>query len=80
MCKNCYHARGRTKKASKCEHSDRPLYAKGICKNCYLSIYHKKKRSANKQDSLNPGQLVEEVDKIASSKKTYKKTQQQTAE
>ena len=48
MCKNCYHAKGRTKKASKCEHKDRTLYAKGICKNCYLSIYHKKKRSAQR--------------------------------
>lgn len=45
MCQNCYHAKGRTKKATKCEHTDRSLYAKGICKNCYLSIYHKKKRS-----------------------------------
>ena len=44
MCKNCYHAKGRTKLASKCEHNDRPLYAKGICKNCYLSLYHKAKR------------------------------------
>lgn len=41
MCKNCYHAKGRTKKASKCEHSDRVMYSKGVCKNCYLSTYHK---------------------------------------
>lgn len=48
MCKNCYHAKGRTKLATKCEHHDRALYAKGVCKNCYLSIYHKKKRSSKK--------------------------------
>lgn len=44
MCKNCYHAKGRTKKAIECEHKDRVLYAKGICKNCYLSVYHKERR------------------------------------
>lgn len=48
MCKNCYHAKGRTKLATKCEHKDRALYAKGVCKNCYLSIYHKKKRKNKK--------------------------------
>jgi hypothetical protein len=41
MCKNCYHAKGRTKKADECKHHDRVLYAKGVCKNCYLSDYHK---------------------------------------
>ena len=51
MCQNCYHSKGRTKKATKCEHTDRALYAKGICKNCYLSIYHKKKRSALKEQT-----------------------------
>lgn len=44
MCKNCYHAKGRTKKASLCPHNDRVLYAKGVCKNCYLSSYHKVKK------------------------------------
>lgn len=44
MCKNCYHAKGRTKKAEMCKHADRPLYARGVCKNCYLSLYHKEKR------------------------------------
>jgi hypothetical protein len=45
MCKNCYHAKGRTKMAFACSHTDRTLYAKGLCKNCYLSIYHKSKKS-----------------------------------
>jgi hypothetical protein len=51
MCKNCYHAKGRTKKASLCPHKDRTLYAKGVCKNCYLSSYHKIKRSHEKHSS-----------------------------
>ena len=50
MCKNCYHARGRTKKAFNCDHSERVLYAKGLCKNCYLSIYHKHKRMMKKEE------------------------------
>lgn len=41
MCKNCYHAKGRTKMATECDHIERPMYARGICKNCYLSSYHK---------------------------------------
>lgn len=52
MCKNCYHAKGRTKKAQECTHHDRPLYAKGVCKNCYLSIYHKDKRLEKKKIKL----------------------------
>lgn len=52
MCKNCYHAKGRTKKAMECNHHDRPLYAKGVCKNCYLSIYHKDKRLEKRRAKL----------------------------
>jgi hypothetical protein len=51
MCKNCYHAKGRTKLAAKCDHPERALYAKGQCRNCYLSIYHKAKRIDMKKKS-----------------------------
>ena len=63
MCKNCYHAKGRTKLATKCDHTDRALYAKGVCKNCYLSIYHKKKRSS-KKEAQQPS-VEEEIDQSA---------------
>jgi hypothetical protein len=43
MCKNCYHKKGREKNASKCEHKDKPLYAFGICKQCYQLNYSKKR-------------------------------------
>lgn len=39
MCRNCYHSKGRLKKAWKCEHKDTRLYAKGLCQNCYYSSY-----------------------------------------
>ena len=45
MCKNCYHSKGRTKKATKCLHSHKALYAKGMCKNCYISEYIKVKKN-----------------------------------
>ena len=32
--------------ATKCEHTDRKLYARGICKACYLREYHNRTRSA----------------------------------
>ncbi len=50
MCKNCYHAKGRTKMSDQCTHFDRPMYANGVCKNCYLSDYHKQKRLAKKSE------------------------------
>lgn len=69
MCKNCYHSKGRSKRAEKCEHSDRPLYAKGVCKNCYLSIYHKVKREIKRKVKK---QLKAEALKIAAlSKNKY---------
>ncbi len=49
MCKNCYHLKGRNKKATGCSHVDRLLYAKGMCKNCYLSIYNKERRRKKKE-------------------------------
>lgn len=49
MCKNCYHLKGRTKKATSCEHKERVMYSKGVCKNCYLSVYHKQKRAERRR-------------------------------
>lgn len=48
MCKNCYHAGGREKLTSACPHVDRPKYAHGVCKNCYLSKYHRERRLQRK--------------------------------
>ena len=44
MCRNCYHSKGRNKKATKCGHEARAMYAKGICRACYLRRYHKSKK------------------------------------
>ena len=44
MCYNCYHSKGKTKKASKCEHHDRLHYANGYCKDCYLKINYQKRK------------------------------------
>ena len=52
MCKNCYHSRGREKPADKCPHVDRANYAHGICKNCYLSAYHRHRRAKKRADHL----------------------------
>jgi hypothetical protein len=49
MCKNCYHLKGRIKLADKCKHTDRANYAHGVCKNCYLSQYHRERRAAQRQ-------------------------------
>lgn len=42
MCNNCYHLLGRDKKAWKCEHTNKTLYALGVCQNCYQNTYMKK--------------------------------------
>lgn len=41
MCNNCYHNKGRFRMAYKCEHTDRKLYALGICATCYHYKYSK---------------------------------------
>jgi hypothetical protein len=42
MCNNCYHKYGRIKKPWNCSHDK--LYASGMCQNCYINTYNKKKR------------------------------------
>lgn len=46
MCINCYHRRGRTKKAWACPHNDRLHYSKGLCQNCYLAKYYRNRKAA----------------------------------
>jgi len=58
MCNTCYHKLGRNKKAWKCPHPNLLLYAKGKCKNCYLSIYHKE--TSFKNDKIEDNIKVEE--------------------
>ena len=45
MCINCYHRRGRTKKAWACSHDDRLHYSKGLCQNCYLAKYYRNRKA-----------------------------------
>ncbi len=60
MCINCYHRRGKTKKAWACPHTDKLHYSKGQCQNCYLAKYYKvsnlsltsQKRKSSKKDNL----------------------------
>ena len=41
--------------ATQCEHTDRKLYARKVCKGCYLRIFFRGKKKAlkeaNKEDS-----------------------------
>jgi hypothetical protein len=53
MCYNCYHRKGRDKKAWKCEHPDKNHYALGFCQNCYHTIYKKNKPEIIKKASRN---------------------------
>ena len=59
MCRSCYHQMGNSKQASKCAHKTKPNYAKGMCKNCYLSYYYesklKQQRAIKKQKSQTAG-------------------------
>lgn len=48
MCNNCYHKYGRTKKPWNCHHDK--LYAAGMCQNCYINNYNRKKREERQQD------------------------------
>lgn len=48
MCNHCYHKYGRNSNADACPHTDRLVYAKGKCQNCYLNDYNKEKRRLKK--------------------------------
>ena len=59
MCNHCYHKYGRNSFATACVHTDRLIYAKGKCQNCYLNEYNKEKRQqrkglANPSSNLKP--------------------------
>jgi len=47
MCNQCYHKHGRTKKPWKCSHEK--LYAHGLCQNCYINAYNKKRSDQAKE-------------------------------
>ncbi len=51
MCSNCYHSRGRDKKAWKCPHTDKIHYALGFCQNCYQANYTKIKSKTSEDDN-----------------------------
>jgi len=48
MCNQCYHKHGRTKKPWKCNHEK--LYAHGLCQNCYINAYNKKRSQKVKDE------------------------------
>ncbi len=45
MCNNCYHSKGRSKRAWKCSHKEKAHYAHGVCQSCYQIIYIKVRES-----------------------------------
>ena len=55
MCKNCYHRRGREKKADKCPHTDKAHYSKGLCQNCYLADNYLKRKAKGKVPAKKAG-------------------------
>lgn len=69
MCNHCYHKYGRNSYADACPHSDRLVYAKGKCQNCYLNDYNKQKRRM-KKDKASSSPSAE--DKSQSSNKRLK--------
>ena len=59
MCNHCYHKYGRKSNADKCCHTDRLVYAKGKCQNCYLNDYNKQKRKIKKQMLVSPESSID---------------------
>jgi hypothetical protein len=78
MCNHCYHKYGRNSFADACPHTDRLVYAKGKCQNCYLNDYNKQKRRMKKDkgsSNLSDVKLQEEVvDIIEPQMKRFKKS------
>lgn len=67
MCNNCYHRYGRTKKPWNCPHEK--LYAGGMCQNCYINNYNRKKRELNnlKEEASEVEPKIEEDDEMKKS-------------
>ncbi len=63
MCNNCYHSIGRNKKAWKCIHTDKPLYALGVCQNCYQTKYSSKAKKTIENDNDDFSSLILEEKK-----------------
>lgn len=57
MCINCYHRRGRTKKAWACIHREKLHYSKGLCQNCYLSRYYRQRKEQKRRRDLELARL-----------------------
>lgn len=53
MCSNCYHIKGRAKRAWKCEHTLKAHYAKGLCQNCYQINYSNDIKNGKKSNIPN---------------------------
>jgi len=66
MCNHCYHKYGRNAMADACPHTDRMVYAKGKCQNCYLNDYNKLKRRMKKeQEQAGQNQRTQELEPAA---------------
>jgi hypothetical protein len=50
LCYNCYHRKGRDKKAWSCQHTDRTHYAHGLCHNCYQTLHIEKIKQINEEE------------------------------
>lgn len=57
MCNNCYHKYGRTKKPWNCSHDK--LYAAGMCQNCYINNYNRRKREEKEDRGDRDGEKIE---------------------
>ena len=65
MCVNCYHRRGRTKKAWNCPHTRKTHYSKGLCKYCYLASYYKSRTTKRPAGYSNSNASIDVVSEAA---------------
>lgn len=75
MCNNCYHSTGRNKKAWKCNHTEKALYALGVCQSCYQSKYSTKAKKLLEANNNNSSSITldeKEDDKIFSDDENFR--------
>jgi len=60
MCNPCYHKHGRTKKPWRCSHEK--LYAHGLCQNCYINAYNKKRNDKVVKDKKDTNSFEVDTD------------------
>ena len=59
LCKTCKQSKLKNRFATKCRHTYRPYYSKGLCQNCYSAHYYVKRKTKEQEKQKGKGGKTE---------------------